>query len=76
MISAFRKEYPRLASRFADTIDVAYELGERKSDEDLRDSMANALMTSLKIASTAISSKFRNATGFPVAFFDDYSMAV
>ena len=43
MISAFRKEHPRLASRFADTIDVAYERGERKSDEDLRDSMANAL---------------------------------
>ena len=40
---AFRKEHPRLASRFAGTIDVAYELGERKSDEDLRDSMADAL---------------------------------
>ena len=40
---SFRKEHPRLASRFADTIDVAYELGECKSDEALRDSMADAL---------------------------------
>ena len=30
-------------------------------------------MISLEIARTAISSKFRNATGFPVAFFDNYS---
>ena len=40
---SFRKEHHRLANRFADTIDVAYELGERKSDEALRDSMADAL---------------------------------
>ena len=40
---SFRKEHSRLANRFADTIDVAYELGERKSDEMLRDSMADAL---------------------------------
>ena len=40
---SFRKEHPRLANRFADTIDVAYELGERKTDEALRDSMADAL---------------------------------
>ena len=40
---AFRKEHPRLANRFADTIEVAYEQGERKSDEALRDSMADAL---------------------------------
>ena len=39
----FRKEHPRLASRFADTIDFAYDLGEHKSDEDLRDAMAEAL---------------------------------
>ena len=39
----FQKEHPRLASRFADMIDMAYELGERKSDEALRDSMADAL---------------------------------
>lgn len=39
----FRKEHPMLANRFADTIDVAYELGERKSDEALRDAMADAL---------------------------------
>ena len=39
----FQKEHPRLANRFAATIDVAYELGERKSDEALRDSMADAL---------------------------------
>ena len=39
----FRKEHPRLASRFADTIDFAYDLGEHKSDEDLRDAMDEAL---------------------------------
>ena len=39
----FRKEHPRLASRFADTIDLAYDLGEHKSDEALRDAMADAL---------------------------------
>ena len=39
----FLKEHPRLSSRFAATIDVAYELGEHKSDEALRDSMADAL---------------------------------
>lgn len=39
----FREEHPRLARRFADTIDVAYELGEHKSDEALRDSTADAL---------------------------------
>ena len=39
----FRKEHPRLASRFADTIDFAYDLGEHKSDDDLRASMADAL---------------------------------
>ena len=35
--SGFRKEHPRLASRFAD------DLGEHKSDDDLRASMADAL---------------------------------
>ena len=40
---SFRKGHLRLANRFADTIEVAYELGERKSDEALRDSMADAL---------------------------------
>ena len=40
---SFRKEHPRLANRFADTIDFAYDLGEHKSDEALRDSMADAL---------------------------------
>ena len=39
----FRKEHPRLASRFADTIDYAYDLGEHKSDEDQRDAMDEAL---------------------------------
>ena len=39
----FLKEHPRLSSRFAATIDVAYELGEHKSDEDLRDAMDEAL---------------------------------
>ena len=39
----FRKEHPRLASRFADTIDFAYDLGEHKSDEDLRYAMDEAL---------------------------------
>ena len=39
----FLREHPRLSSRFAETIDVAYELGERKSDEDLRDAIADAL---------------------------------
>ena len=39
----FRKEHPRLANRFADTIDFAYDLGEHKSDEDLRDAMDEAL---------------------------------
>ena len=39
----FQQEHPRLSRRFADTIDVAYELGEHKSDESLRDSMADAL---------------------------------
>lgn len=41
--SDFRKEHPRLANRFADTIDFAYDLGEHKSDDDLRASMADAL---------------------------------
>ena len=40
---SFRKEHPRLASRFADTSDFAYDLGEHKSDEALRDAMAEAL---------------------------------
>ena len=39
----FQQEHPRLSKRFADTIDVAYELGEHKSDESFRDSMADAL---------------------------------
>ena len=39
----FRKEHPRLANRFADTIDYAYDLGEHKSDGDLRDAMDEAL---------------------------------
>ena len=69
----FREEYPRPAIRFADTIDLAYDLGEHKFDEDPRDAMNDAWRTSWKIARTAICSKFRNATGFPVAFFDGYS---
>ena len=44
----------RLASRFADTIDFAYDLGEHKSDENLRDAMTRPWMTSLEIARTAI----------------------
>ena len=40
---SFRKEHLWLASRFADTIDLAYDLGEHKSDEDLRDAMDEAL---------------------------------
>ena len=39
----FQKEHPRLSSRFADTIDFAYDLGEHKSYEALRDAMADAL---------------------------------
>ena len=39
----FRTEHPRLSKRFADTIDLAYELGERLSDEALRDSIEDAL---------------------------------
>ena len=40
---AAENHYPRLASRFADTIDFAYDLGEHKSDDDLRASMTGAL---------------------------------
>ena len=43
IIHYLRKEHPRLAARFADTIDVEYELGEHKSDEALRDAMDDAL---------------------------------
>ena len=39
----FRREHPRLANRFVDTIDFAYDLGEHKSDEALQDAMAHAL---------------------------------
>ena len=39
----FQQEHPRLARRFANTIDVAYELGEHLPDEALRDSLADAL---------------------------------
>ena len=39
----FEKEHPRLARRFADTVDRAYDIYAESPDEELRDALADAL---------------------------------
>lgn len=40
---AFRREHPRLANRFADTIDQTYDACSYMADEDFRDAIADAI---------------------------------
>ena len=41
--SAFRREHPRLSSRFADTIDQTYDAYSYMADEDFQDAIANTV---------------------------------
>lgn len=40
---AFRREHPRLANRFADTIDQTYDACSYMADEDFQDAIADAI---------------------------------
>ena len=39
----FKREHPRLSSRFADTIDQTYEACSYMTDEDFRDAIVDAM---------------------------------
>lgn len=41
--SAFRREHPRLSSRFTDTIDQTYDACSYMADEDFQDAIADAV---------------------------------
>ena len=50
----FEKEHPRLARRFADTVDRTYDIYAGAPDEELRDALADALDVFMGIADADI----------------------